>query len=300
MIPLFDLHCDTLEEMYLGNYPIDSSPLHISLDKCKNFSPYIQVMAIWSDSRLTPKEAYLRYKCCVNYAKDQGITFVKDRFIVNSDKTFILAVEDGRIVENDLTRLTEFKDDGVKIITPFWKDTNQLGGAWNTNIGLSDLGIDFIKKCFELSIIPDVSHASVESTKEIIRLAMDYNKTIIASHSNSYTVCSHHRNLRDDDFVSIVKFEGLVGISLANEHLQSDKRSNIRSILSHVYHYLTLGGINTICLGCDFDGVSTLPLEIDNVSDLAKLHSEIKYNFGNEAADKIFFKNALEFFKRNY
>ena len=78
MIPLFDLHCDTLEEMYLGNYSLSSSPLHISLDKCEELSPYIQVMAVWSDYRLTPAEAYDRYLNTIDYANRQGIKFIKE------------------------------------------------------------------------------------------------------------------------------------------------------------------------------------------------------------------------------
>lgn len=298
MIPLFDLHCDTLEEMYLGGYKIDSSPLHISLDKCSVFSPYVQVMAIWSDSRLSQGEAYKRYNACIDYAKEQGINFIKDYKNV-SDNTFILAIEGGKIVENDLNRLTKFKNDGVKIITLFWKDENQLGGAWNTDVSLSDFGKEFVKECFRLSIIPDVSHASVQSAKKIIQLAQAHNKTVIASHSNSYSVCNHKRNLKDDDFKSIVELNGLVGISLANEHLQSGKQADIISVLNHIYHYLSLDGIDTVCLGCDFDGISSLPLGINNISNLTKLYSEMNHCFGKDITDKVFFKNADEFFKRN-
>ena len=301
MIPLFDLHCDTLGEMYDRNYSYDSSPLHISLDKCVDFSPYIQVMAIWSDFRLSPKEAYKRYREALNYAKNQGINFLKD-FESESiaRRGFILAVEGAEIAEGDLDRLRKFKNDGVKIITLFWKDTNLLGGAWNTDIPLSDFGIEFTRKCFELSIIPDVSHASAKATKDIIKLAIDNDKTIIASHSNSHTVCNHKRNLTDHDFLEIKNLKGLVGISLACQHLRNDDQAHISDILKHIHHYLSLGGTDTVCLGCDFDGVSTLPHGIRNISDLKELYFEMQYNFGSDITEKIFYKNAFDFFKRNY
>ena len=299
MIPLFDLHCDTLEEMYLGNYSLSSSPLHISLDKCEELSPYIQVMAVWSDYRLTPAEAYNRYLNTIDYANRQGIKFIKE-FKNLPKKCYILAIEDAKIIENDLERLNKLKEDGVKIITPFWKNTNQLGGAWNTNLPLNDFGIEFIKKCFELSIIPDISHASKESSKQIIEFAKSEKKTIIASHSNSYNVCNHKRNLYDSEFEQIVDLGGLVGISLASEHLCSGKQAEIKDVLNHIYKYLSLSGINNICLGCDFDGVSSLPKGISNISDLSILFEEIKLNFGIEAARKIFFENAYNFFSKNY
>ncbi len=299
MIPLFDLHCDTLEEMYLGNYSFHSSPLHISLDKCVDYSPYVQVMAIWSDYRLTPKEAYERYSKVLSYAKNQGISFIKN-FESISNRSYILAIEGAKITEGDINRLYKFKKDGVKIITLFWKDTNLLGGAWNTDVPLSEFGTEFINKCFELSIIPDVSHASTQATRDIIELAKEHNKTIIASHSNSYTLCNHRRNLTDNDFKEIKDLKGLVGISLASEHLQKGKQAEICDILKHIYHYLSLDGIDTVCLGCDFDGVSSLPRGISDITNLKELYFEIQGNFGNEAAEKIFFRNAYEFFRRNY
>ena len=299
MIPLFDLHCDTLLSLYKGKYTLNSSPLHISNKKVDIFSPYTQIMAIWSDCRLTSNEAYLQYRKTVNYSKEICISFAKDfTDIQNGGK--ILAIEDGRIVENHISRLEEFKNDGVKIITLSWSGVNQICGSWDTDASLSEFGKDFVEECFELSIIPDISHTSPETTKEVIALAKKHNKTIIASHSNSYSVCNHKRNLRDDDFLAICELGGIVGISLAPQHLDIDGNANIEAILKHISHYLSLGGENTVCLGCDFDGVSSLPDGINNIFDLTKLYSEIKTEFGTEIADKIFYQNAYNYFKNNF
>jgi hypothetical protein len=98
MIPLFDLHCDTLLSLYKENFTLDSSPLHISNRKTSNFSPYTQVMAIWSDCRLSSKDAYNQYKNVIEYAKRLNINFArKFSDILNGGK--ILAIEDGRIIE---------------------------------------------------------------------------------------------------------------------------------------------------------------------------------------------------------
>lgn len=299
MIPLFDLHCDTLLSLYKEKYTLDSSTLHISNHKTSNFSPYTQVMAIWSDCRLSSEDAYKQYKNVVEYAKELNINFArKFTDMLNGGK--ILAIEDGRIIENDISRLEEFKNDGVKIITLSWSGENQLCGSWDTKSSLTAFGSEFIKKCFELSIIPDISHASVEATRNAIELARKRNKTIIASHSNSYSVCKHNRNLRDDAFLAICELGGIVGISLAPQHLEINGKATIKSILNHIYHYLSLGGENTVCLGCDFDGVSSLPDGINNISDLTKLYSEIKAEFGTEIADKIFYHNAYNYFKNNF
>ncbi len=299
MIPLFDLHCDTLLNLYHNKYSIKASPLHISLDKTKIFSPYNQVLAIWSDCRLSPKEAYNQYRNVIDYAKNQEIYFAKS-FNELLTKRFILAIEGGKIAEGDLNRLNEFKNDGVKIITLCWSDTNDICGAWNTSLPLTEFGRSFVRRCFDLSIIPDVSHASVETMKEVINLAKKNNKTIIASHSNSYTICNHNRNLRDDDFVSIKYLDGLVGISMAPQHLSIDTTVTIDHIIKHINHYLSLGGENTVCLGCDFDGVSSLPEGINDISDLERLYIKMQKEFGEEITNKIFYYNAENFFKKNF
>lgn len=299
MIPLFDLHCDTLLCLYKKCYTLDSSPLHISNSKADIYFPYTQVMAIWSDCRLPSSEAYFQYRNTVNYAKETGIRFAKDFTDIQSGGK-ILAIEDGRIVENHISRLEEFKNDGVKIITLSWSGINQICGSWDTDASLSEFGKDFVKKCFDLSIIPDISHTSPETTKEVVALAKKYNKTIIASHSNSYSVCNHKRNLRDDDFVAICELGGIVGISLAPQHLDIDGNATIETVLNHISHYLSLGGENTVCLGCDFDGVSSLPTGISDISDLEKIYDAVKTKFGNRIADKIFYQNAFNYFKNNF
>ena len=88
---------------------------------------------------------------------------------------------------------------------------------------------------------------------------------------------------------------GLVGISLASEHLSSGQ-ATINDILKHIYHYLSLGGENSVCLGCDFDGIKSLPQEISSIYDLNKLFYLIEKSFGIEIALKIFFSNSFKFF----
>ena len=294
MIPLFDLHCDTLSKLYIENEDFLKNNLHISLEKASYFSPYIQIMAIWSDNRLSNEDAYVSYKNILEYSKN--IQFFKHCETL-FEKSFILAVEDARILNGDINRLFTLAKDGVKILTLNWQNISIIGGAWNTNIGLTDFGKLVVDKCLGLGIIPDISHSSIKSSEEIIEICSRYNATPIASHSNSYTICKHNRNLTDKLFKKIVKTKGLVGISLASEHL-SLGNATINDILKHIYHYLSLDGEDTVCLGCDFDGVSNLPNGIFSISDLQKLYYLFEKTFNEHIAKKIFFLNAFSFFSR--
>ena len=297
MIPLFDLHCDTLFEIYRRNENIKSNDLHISFEKACTFSPYSQVFAIWSDASLSNDEAYERYNKILEYSKKQ-INFTT-QIDIEKERNFILSVEDARLLNNDLSRLYKLFSDGVRILTLNWKGISIIGGGWDTNEGLTKFGKDLVKECFEYGIIPDVSHSSTKTINDVLTLASQYNKPIIASHSNSYSVCNHKRNISDEHFKYLIESNSIVGISLVPEHLSNSEYATLNDILRHIDYFLNLGGENAISLGCDFDGVSSLPQNISTISDLPLVYQQIEKSFGNILVKKIFFENAFNFMKKN-
>lgn len=295
MIPLFDLHADTLGEMYRKKELLSKNSLHISYDKAKIYSPYLQVMAIWSDFRLTDEEAYKSFFKIYDYALKNGCKFAKSKDELKNG-ALILAVEDARLLSGDIERLNILHQNGVRVFTLNWKGESIIGGAWDTEIGLTSFGKSVLERSFSLGIIPDISHSSVNSAYDAIEISNAHNKPIIASHSNSFTVFNHKRNLTDALFLEIINLGGVVGISLAPEHLAEN--ACVNSVLAHIYHYLELGGENTVCLGCDLDGVSSLPYGISSISDLTLLYFELTRSFGQKIADKIFYYNAFDFFRK--
>lgn len=298
MLPLFDLHCDTLSRAYENGYSLFDSPLHACFCKSKGFSPYIQVMAIWTNDKLTDCEGYKRYLKILKFAKSQGLFFTTLASEL-SHSSLILSIEDARIIEDNLLRLESMYLDGVRIITPMWKGINQIGGAWDTDAGLTDLGKRAISKMVELGITVDLSHASCRSFYDILLICAETGKIPIATHSNSHFACPHKRNLSKSQACDLIKMNSIIGISLAPEHLNTSSNPDMSDILRHIDYYLSLGGENTLCLGCDFDGVSSLPKEIKDISDLNLLYFEVEKRFGKEICDKIFFENAYAFTAKN-
>lgn len=298
MIPLFDLHCDTFSEIFKNNYRLYDAPLHISLKKAQGFSPYIQVCAIWSDYHLSNDEAYEHYKKTLSYIKNQNITLCKN-YHEFSKLSFILAIEDARILNNQLQRLDALYDNDVRVITLNWNGVTCIGGGWDTDVGLTAFGTSVIKGCAEKGIIVDLSHSSAKTQEETLSLAQELKFSPIFSHSNSYSICKHGRNISDDIFKKIVSQDGLVGISLYPLHLNIHGNANMESIISHIEHFLNLGGTKNICLGCDFDGITSLPYGITSISSLASLYTLIEKKFSEQIAKRLFFYNAYDFFSKN-
>ncbi len=297
MIPLFDLHCDTLSVAYEHDYSLYSSPLHISFDKCKSFLPYTQIMAIWTNDALNNKDGFSQYLRIIEYARNQKIVFSTSHNESN-DFSLLLAIEDLRLIENDISRLLRFYNDGVRFITPVWKGKTQIGGAWDTNEGLSRFGKMALSYALDLGITLDLSHSSIKSFYDILELCHAKERIPVATHSNSFSICPHKRNLSSTQFREIVELGGIVGISLCPDHLTSSNTATTSDILRHIDHYLSLDGENSIALGCDFDGVSNLPLEIHDISDLTLLYEQLLKLYNENIANKIFRRNSCDLMKR--
>ena len=298
MVPLFDLHCDTLSTLFKFNFNFENLLTHISLEKSKAFQPYIQIGAIWSDFRQSNEEAFDSYKQNIQYIKQQNIALSTYPSMLESP-TFILSVEDARLLNGHIDRLERLFNDGVRVLTLNWRGISCIGGGWDTDIGLTKLGYDVIRECIKMGIIIDLSHSSVTVQNQAFKLCENLGAKPIFSHSNSFSVCNHRRNLEDIAFKRILSLGGIVGISLCPEHLNNGKNAAINDIIKHIEHYISLGGENSTCLGCDFDGVSSLPLGINSIGDLTILFSELSKSFSKEIAEKIFFNNAYNFFIKN-
>lgn len=305
---LFDLHCDTLYEALRQNRSLVKNDLCISFDRLCEYERFTQVLAMWSDCRIDEDTAFQRFftarEKLENELKADGRVVLcrSDAELSAAERAgknaVMLAVEGGKLLGEDIGRLDELYSAGVRFLTLVWDKTCAIGGAHDTDVGLYDFGKNVVRRCFELGIIPDISHASEKMCGEVIALAKEAGKVCIATHSNSRAVCDHPRNLTDRDFCEIVSLGGIVGISLAPMHLTSGYREKcgISDVVAHIEHYLSLGGENTVCLGCDLDGVSSLPDGIESVSDLYKIADSLaQNNYTDALIGKIFYANARNF-----
>jgi membrane dipeptidase len=101
-------------------------------------------------------------------------------------------------------------------------------------------------------------------------------------------------------FCRIKNAGGIVGISLYRLHLTNKKACGIDTIITHIEHYLSLGGEKTVCLGCDLDGIPDLPDDIEDIGDIYKIADRLsQLNYPSCLIEDIFFNNANNFVKNN-
>lgn len=310
---LIDLHCDTASRMYKEKKPLRSNDLHIALDKASGFKKYVQVAAIWSDNTLSDEEAYSDFWRILNNFKMEIEANRQSAVLCRSfdDLTqvpdgaaaFFLAVEDARLVSGNVERMHELYDAGVRIISLNWQGENALGGGYDTNSPLTHLGRTVAAMALDLGMVPDVSHSSARVTDEIADMAAAAHRPFIATHSASISIAKHPRNLTDEQFARISASGGIVGVPLVGPHLcdVSTRRAAISDVINHIEYFLGLDGQHTVCLGCDFDGTDSLPVEIDSIATLYRLADAMSArNFSDELIGAIFYQNAYNFLKRMF
>lgn len=308
---LFDLHCDTPYRMQKETQPLKSNNLHVALDKASVFSKYTQIAAVWSDNELTDEEAYSSFWKILNNFKHEieinrqraAICRSYDEYAQLPDQftAFFLAIEDARILSKNVERIREVYDAGVRFISMNWKGENALGGGYDTNSPLTHLGRTITGLALDLGMVIDVSHSSARVIDEIAEMAASAKRPIIATHSNSNSVAVHPRNLTDDQFVKINQSGGIVGISLAHDHLcgTGSSTAGIDNIIEHIEYFLGLDGQHTVCLGCDLDGIEKTPQGVDDIGKLYTLADALSArNFSDELINAIFYQNAHDFLKK--
>lgn len=288
----FDSHCDTLYEMYKRDLSFCDSALQVNSKAFSSFESYGQIFAVWSQHEKSEKESWEQFFKIKEVYEKQILPNKSDAF------TPVLAVEGGKLLEGKLERIKILYNHGVRIITLVWKDDCCIGGAYNTENGLTEFGREAVCEMLKAGIVPDISHSSDKTAFETLEIAGKYGKPVIASHSNSRSVFYHKRNLTDDLFEGVKKTGGIAGISMAPQHLA--ERADISAVCAHIAHYLSLGGEDNVCLGCDFDGVESLPDGISGVLEISKIFDALtKSGISGRAIEKIFYINMEKFIREN-
>ncbi len=310
-----DLHCDTAYELYHRGERLESNTCAVSLDGSAVYPHYAQFFAVWSDSKLDDEAAWRDFlaisdRFCAETAQSERIASVHtpDGLCAawqSGRSAACLAVEDARLLNGRLDRLDTLAERGVRYLTLGWSGKSCICASHDVppseDTGLTDFGRAVVERCFTLSIVPDISHASERATDEVLTLAEAARTPVIATHSNAYAVYPHTRNLRDDHARRLFALGGLVGINLCSFHLRdiSTAPATVDDVLRHVEHWLALGGEGCIAIGADLDG-APLPEGIRGVGDVALIADAMaQRGFSDALIRRIFSQNALNFIEEN-
>ena len=163
-----------------------------------------------------------------------------------------LVIEGMEPVGNRLERLEQYARWGARIGMLTWNEENLLaaGAGADPDKGLTALGREAVRRMQRLHIIPDVSHTSDGTFRDIIRLA---EGPVIASHSNCRALCDVRRNLTDDQLRAIRDTGGVVGVNVYHGFVHEDPRRQTAAMLArHAAHMAEVMGPEHVACGFDF------------------------------------------------
>ena len=153
----------------------------------------------------------------------------------------------------------------------------------------------------EKGMIIDLAHTNEKTFYDILSVV---NKNIIYSHGNCKALCNHVRNVTDDQMRALKAVDGLLGLTLANNFIDSDKdKQTMARFLEHVKHAIDIMGIDNVCFGFDFmDYLSDFPnSNLEAVKDTTYTYRIIEglkqIGLTDDEIDKVCYRNFYDRYK---
>lgn len=296
---IIDAHCDTITKIMEDGSGLFENKSHVDLLRMKKNSPFIQFFAAFIDPIYAQSCAvrrtleiidafYLQLKCnkehmqlCLSYDD-------VEKAILEKRIGAILSIEDGAALEGKLSTLRMYYRLGVRSLCLTWNHRNEIADGVEDQAsggGLTPFGREVVREMNRLGMLTDVSHLSQKGFWDVIEVS---KLPIIASHSNARSVCSHQRNLTDEQLLALKKNGGVTGINLYPCFLNDGEKAGLSDIIKHIEHIASITGYDHIGLGADFDGTESTPEGIDGVQDIYKIFNELaRLNYSEEFLQKF-------------
>lgn len=154
--------------------------------------------------------------------------------------------------EGELGMFDVLYDLGFRHAMFTWNDDNEFAAGnefYSEDYGLTDLGVQAVKRMEELGMLIDVSHVSEKTFWDIME---NTSCPIMASHSNAWSLCPCSRNLKDDQLRAIAERGGVIGMNTWRGFIKpKDAPATVDDLAAHARYIADLIGPEHV--GCGFD-----------------------------------------------
>lgn len=217
----------------------------------------------------------------------------------------LIGVEGGHSIENSLQNLRRLYELGARYMTLTHSDTLQWADSATDDPqhnGLNAFGEEVVREMNRLGMLVDLSHVSVETMRDALRVS---RAPIIYSHSSARAIADHPRNVPDEVLRLTAENGGVVMVNfysgfvvpeaaerrkdmfqvlrrLREDHGEDEEayragvrrwqlehpipQGTIHHVLDHIDHIARVAGVDHVGIGSDYDGISTIPRQLEDVS----------------------------------
>lgn len=300
---VIDMHCDVLYEMYKteGKLSFDSPHFDACYDRLIKGGVKVQAFALFIPPRISVEQKFQVALEQIHYFHSKVIAHPKMkqiRELQDIDKLAedeigaLLTLEGVDAIGADLNKLSILVEAGVRSVGLTWNNANLAadGAGEARAAGLTDFGKEIITFNNDHQILTDVSHLSEKAFWDVMDIA-DYP---IASHSNSRTLCNHVRNLSDEQAKVMFNKNGMIHVVYYPPFVKETGVVRISDLIKHIDHFCSLGGVNHLGLGSDFDGIDQKIIGLEDASKHPNLLNELLKYYSEEQVRGFAYRNFLE------
>jgi membrane dipeptidase len=244
----------------------------------------------------------------------------------------LIGVEGGHSIDNSLGVLRMLYALGVRYMTLTHSETLDWADSATDkpkNNGLTEFGKYVVREMNSLGMLVDLSHVS----PEVMRQAIAVSKApIIFSHSSAFALAPHARNVPDDILKLVKENGGLVMVNFfpgfitpegaraskeifgeyrrLKEKIKDEKElelawnqwkkehpmptGSVHTVVDHIEHIIKVAGIDHVGLGSDYDGIGSVPKQLEDVSCYPNITQELlNRGYKKEEIHKILGGNLL-------
>jgi len=162
----------------------------------------------------------------------------------------MLGFQQTAFLEQDPERIETFRKLGVRIMQLTYNKRGRFGDGCleASNAGLSNAGIDAVRKMNALGIALDLSHSGYRTTSEGIALS---SKPVLISHSGCAAIYAHPRNVPDEILKLLADRGEYFGVYLMPYLVASPTVPTREHVLDHLTHAINVCGADHVGIGSD-------------------------------------------------
>lgn len=170
-------------------------------------------------------------------------------------KAFLIGLENGYGIGNDLGNIKRMRDLGIIYITLCHFSDNSI---CNTSShrgsdpakGLTEFGKEVVREMNRQGLMIDLSHPSAQTFWDCVRLS---EAPIICSHSGAKAIYGHDRGLDDRQLKALAENGGVIQVYTVADFLRPSG-ATIDDFMAHFNHCVEVAGAEHVGIGSDFDG----------------------------------------------